>query len=108
MDKSNKPRVKEWGGCAILDPEDPTLWIIHESDVTNANRFNLVDIIAEGLRQKIVGLPEGERDGAIAECIADVLGQLRSDKRQLNQLLQQLNDVASREASQAATLKAGA
>lgn len=98
IDKSCEQIDVRWGGCATWDPDEPTLWILRGNNATRANedvhRFSLVDVIDAGLRQKIVGLSEADRDAAIAECIADIRAQWRSDRKQIDRLLHQLNDAA--------------
>lgn len=83
-----------WGGCAILDPIDPTLWVVRKS-TEDVQRFKLRDVIETGLRGMIVGLTDADRDAAIAECIADAIEQLRSESDQIARLTAQLQHLST-------------
>jgi len=68
-----------WSGCVSLCGDDPRLWITKGTrcgEGENQN-FSLAEVIAAGLRAKIVGLDGSDVEGVIADCIADTHEQLR-------------------------------
>lgn len=72
----------EWGGCATLNADDYKLWIALKTDRARTDDevqgFSLAEVIEAGLRVKIVGLAEADRDAAIADCIDDTLYQIKT------------------------------
>ncbi|WP_176331472.1 hypothetical protein [Burkholderia vietnamiensis] len=83
----NKSNDAKWGGCATLNAEDPKLWICPRTDRGRTNHevsgFSLAEVIEAGLRQKVHGLSDADRDAAIADCVADTLHHIKSLSREL-------------------------
>ncbi len=73
-----------WAGCVSLGPTEARLWIVKGTQCTTGHDqdFSLADVLEAGLRAKITGLNEREREGVIADCIADTLAQI-ADMNQL-------------------------
>ena len=68
-----------WGGCATVNPDDPRLWAVPATDDSggDVHGFSLAEVIEAGLRQKIVGLADADKEAVIADCVADTLDALR-------------------------------
>lgn len=74
-----KDKPAKWGGCATLHPDEPRLWVVEETELANrlVQGFSLAEVIEAGLRLKVVGLSDADRDVAISECVSDALDQLK-------------------------------
>lgn len=73
-----------WAGCVSLGPTEVRLWIVKGTQCATGHDqdFSLADVLEAGLRAKITGLNEREREAVIADCIADTLAQI-ADMNQL-------------------------
>lgn len=74
-----------WAGCASLGPIEARLWVVKGTRCSTGHDqdFSLADVLEAGLRAKITGLNEREREAVIADCVADMLEQIA----ELNQLV---------------------
>ncbi|TES61932.1 hypothetical protein E2P84_43005 [Burkholderia cepacia] len=67
-----------WGGCATLGPVEYTLWAVDGTggDCGAIQKFSLAEVLEAGLRVKITGLSDTDKEMVIADCVADVLANL--------------------------------
>ncbi|KGC70175.1 hypothetical protein DP57_5938 [Burkholderia pseudomallei] len=67
-----------WAGCASLGPTEARLWVVKGTRCSTGldQDFSLADVLEAGLRAKITGLNEREREAVVADCVADTLEQI--------------------------------